>query len=132
FVAGIWGRWCRMALAANSGVRDRHRGEHAGSGPHHDHEMRVETQMKRFGIVLAFMLATMLLLPGFAGANSANTTYDYFMEAPNVSQASNGDRVAVTGEGMFSVNPKSASGEGSFTHTFAGGGSITGTWEATE
>jgi hypothetical protein len=54
------------------------------------------------------------------------------LEHPNVAEAPNGDRVAVTGEGIFGVNPKSVDAEGSFTHSFAGGGSLTGTWTATE
>jgi hypothetical protein len=54
------------------------------------------------------------------------------LQHPNVAEAPNGDRVAVTGEGTFGVNPKSVDAEGSFTHSFAGGGSLTGTWTATE
>jgi hypothetical protein len=36
----------------------------------------------------------------------------------------------VTGEGTFGVHPKSVSGGGSFTHTLAGGGTVSGTWTA--
>jgi hypothetical protein len=67
-----------------------------------------------------------------AGAkrNNASATYTYSMEQPNISRASNGDTVAVTGEGTFSVHPKSVSGGGTFVHTLASGGSVSGTWTA--
>jgi hypothetical protein len=54
------------------------------------------------------------------------------LEHPNVAEAPNGDRVAVTGGGTFSVNPAATDAEGSFTHTFASGGSMSGTWTATQ
>jgi hypothetical protein len=55
------------------------------------------------------------------------------MEAPNVSQASNGDQVAVTGEGEFQVHPKGVEASGRFTHTDSEGNVIaTGTWQATK
>ena len=65
-----------------------------------------------------------------AGAkrNNASATYAYTMEEPNVARASNGDTIAVSGEGTFSVHPKSVSGGGTFEHTLAGGGSVSGTW----
>jgi len=54
------------------------------------------------------------------------------LEHPNIAQAPNGDRVSVAGEGTFGVNPTSVDAAGSFTHMFAGGGSITGRWSATQ
>ncbi len=60
--------------------------------------------------------------------NNESATYEWHLEVPNVAMAPNGDTVAVTGTGTFGVHPKSASGGGSFTHTFAGGGSLTGTY----
>ena len=54
------------------------------------------------------------------------------MAAPNIGVAPNGDTLAVTGEGEFSVNPKDGSASGGFTHFFAGGGSVSGTWVATQ
>ena len=87
--------------------------------------------MKRFGLVLALVLVGMLLMPAVASAGNPSGRYMFEMERPNISRANNGDTVAVTGMGMFSTNPRSVSGSGSFTHTFASGGSITGTWTAT-
>ena len=60
--------------------------------------------------------------------NSQAASYKFFIEVPNIAMASNGDTIAITGEGDFAVHPKSASGGGEFTHTFAGGGSASGTW----
>jgi hypothetical protein len=49
-----------------------------------------------------------------------------------VARASNGDTIEIAGEGTLSVHPKSVTGSGTFTHNFAGGGSVSGTWTATE
>src|SRR6266508_2192241 len=87
---------------------------------------------QRFAPIATLVLALSLLAPVPALADSEPQTYFFELEAPNVAQAPNGDRVAVTEEGTFSVNSKSVDAEGSFTHTFAGGGSISGTWAATE
>lgn len=79
--------------------------------------------------LLALVLA--LVLPAGANATAPNNqaaAYEFFLEQPNIAMASNGDTVALTGEGDFAVHPKSASGGGDFTHTLAGGGSVTGTW----
>jgi len=84
--------------------------------------------MKRFVITLAIVFAGSLVVPAFASADSATAEYEFDLEHQNISQASNGDTVAVTGSGAFSVHAKSASGGGSFTHTFSGGGSVTGSW----
>jgi hypothetical protein len=82
---------------------------------------------------VALVVVTLsLVAPTSALANSESQTYMLVLEHPNVAAAPNGDQVAVTGEGTFSVNPKSVDAEGSFTHSFAGGGSITGTWTATQ
>ncbi|MGH2472711.1 MAG: hypothetical protein ACRDG6_09955 [Candidatus Limnocylindria bacterium] len=77
-------------------------------------------------------LTISLLAPATVIADSEPQTYLLVLEHPNVAMAPNGDTVAVTGEGEFSVNPKSAEGSGAFTHTFAAGGSMSGTWTATE
>ena len=50
---------------------------------------------------------------------------------PDEATASNGDTIVIVGEGTLSVHPKSATGSGTFTHIFAAGGSVSGTWEAT-
>jgi hypothetical protein len=90
--------------------------------------------MKRGPVLIAILaLAVSIVLPSTALADSATHTYQFHMEHPNVSQASNGDRVAVTGMGTFSVHPDSVRGGGTFTHTNAGGSVIgRGTWTATE
>lgn len=61
-------------------------------------------------------------------ANNESGTYEFELEVPNVAEAPNGDQISVLGDGTFSVHPKSASGGGTFTHTFASGGSASGTW----
>jgi hypothetical protein len=54
------------------------------------------------------------------------------MEEPNFGMAANGDQIAITGEGEFSVNPNSIDAAGAFTHTDSSGNVLaTGTWTAT-
>ena len=50
---------------------------------------------------------------------------------PNVARSADGDTVSVTGEGEFSVHPKSFVGEGTFTLT-NDGSTVSGTWTAVE
>jgi len=90
------------------------------------------SMFKRLVPIGVVVLALSLLAPAPALAHSGTQTYFFAMEAPNTAQAENGDSVAVTGEGTFSVHPKSVDAAGSFTHTFAAGGSISGTWVANE
>jgi hypothetical protein len=88
---------------------------------------------KGFVLVAVLTLALSMLLPATALANSATHTYEFDMEQPNISEASNGDRVAITGHGEISVNPKSAEGAGTFSHTTASGTVVgAGAWRATE
>src|SRR5918912_3493160 len=54
------------------------------------------------------------------------------MELPNVARAPNGDTLALTGTGVFSVHPKTVTASGTFTHDVVGGGTFTGTWTATD
>jgi len=82
-------------------------------------------------VVLTMILTPSLLTPASAVASSGTQTYELHLEEPNMAMAPNGDTVAVTGEGEFSVNPKSVEASGRFTHTYAGG-STSGTWTATE
>lgn len=89
---------------------------------------------RRSAWFLAFACSLLALAPGSALAtapNNESATFEWHLEVPNVAMAPNGDTVAVTGMGTFGVHPKSASGGGSFTHTFAGGGTLTGTYTAT-
>ena len=88
--------------------------------------------MRKLVRVCVLVLAASLLAPATALADSASHSFLVELEAPNVAQAPNGDRVAVTGHAMITVNPKSATGGGNFTHTLASGGTISGTWTATE
>ena len=52
-----------------------------------------------------------------AFASSQTQTYALHMEVPQVSQAANGDVVSITGEGLFSIHPKTVSANGNFTHS---------------
>ncbi len=55
------------------------------------------------------------------------------MEVPQVSQAANGDVVSITGEGLFSIHPKTVSANGNFTHSDSQGNVLgNGTWVATQ
>jgi hypothetical protein len=82
---------------------------------------------------LAVALAFFVLGPTSAVADSGSQSYQLHMEMANVSQASNGDRVTVTGEGEFSIHPKSVTASGEFVHTTSTGTVLaTGTWTATD
>ena len=86
----------------------------------------------KFALVAALVVALGAFVSG-AGATAPNNeagSYEFHFEAPNVAMAPNSDTFAATGTGTFSVHPKSASGGGNWTHTFAGGGSASGTWTA--
>src|SRR5215472_8155774 len=87
--------------------------------------------MKRLMLLVPGLAA--VLVPSAAGAGSAAHTYTLEMDAPNFGTAANGDTVMITGSADFSVNPKSAEGSGTFTHT-ASDGTVraSGTWTATE
>jgi hypothetical protein len=88
---------------------------------------------KKFVLVPLLALALSLLLPATALADSGTHTYQFHLELPNISEASNGDRVAITGMGEFGVQPKFARGTGTFTHTTATGTVLGGgIWRATE
>jgi hypothetical protein len=87
----------------------------------------------RLALVSAVALAAVAFAPGGAVAdpNNAPGTWELDLEVPNVSEAPNGDRISVTGTGVFSVHPKSVTASGSFTHTDAGGTVVgSGTWTA--
>ena len=82
---------------------------------------------------LALAVTLFVLGPAPAVAASGSQSYQLHMEMPNVSQASNGDRVSVTGEGEFSLHPKSVTASGEFVHTASSGTVLaTGTWTATD
>src|SRR5919201_4697562 len=87
----------------------------------------------RFALVAAIGVGLFVLAPGAAVASSGTQTFELHMEEPNTAVAPNGDEVAITGEGVFSVHPKSVEAEGEFTHTDSLGNVLaTGTWTATD
>ncbi len=55
------------------------------------------------------------------------------IEGPDEAMAENGDVVALSGQGTFSVHPKAVAGGGAFTHTNSAGTVLgSGTWTATQ
>jgi hypothetical protein len=88
--------------------------------------------MRRLILLALPLTAAVLLVPTIAVADSATHTYLLVMEEPNFGVAANGDQIAVTGEGEFSVNPNSITAAGKFTHSDSSGSvEATGTWTAT-
>jgi len=88
--------------------------------------------MRRLMLVVLSLAAALVLVPTAAVADSATHTYMLEMEGPNFGVAANGDMVTITGHADFSVNPKSADGTGSFTHTSSTGTVRgAGSWTAT-
>src|SRR5919204_4747562 len=80
--------------------------------------------------VLIAALAGLIFVPGQAAAttnNDESATYQLHIEVPNVAQSADGDKVSITGEGEFSVHPKSFAAEGTFTLT-DDGTTVSGTW----
>ena len=86
------------------------------------------------GLVALAAAGLLAVVPGPAAAdpNNASETWQLLIEVPNVASASNGDTLAITGTGEFSTHPKTVTASGTFTHNVAGGGSLTGTWTATD
>jgi hypothetical protein len=90
---------------------------------------------RRSALILVVAAALFGLIPAAAVADPNNEpgTWELHIEVPNVSEAPNGDRVAITGTGEFSVHPKSVDATGGFTHTNGAGALVAaGTWEATQ
>jgi hypothetical protein len=89
--------------------------------------------MRRLILLVLGLAAALVLVPTTAVADSTTHTYLLVMDVPNIGVAANGDRISITGEGEFSVHPKSGAAEGAFTHSTATGTVVaSGTWEATE
>jgi len=88
--------------------------------------------MKRqLGTVIAIVglvLGTGTLWQEPVSANSATETYQLHMDVPQITQAANGDTVALTGSGVFSVKPKTVTATGMYTSQASG----SGTWVATQ
>lgn len=99
--------------------------------------------MRRFSWPAAFVLALVTAMPLPVAADSEAVEFDYLIgtgllcelgipsACPDVAEASNGDTLELTGSGTLTTHPKTVTGGGTFTHTFAGGGSVSGTWQAT-
>ena len=91
--------------------------------------------MKRSILVVLAVVSLLMLgaTPALADSNNESATFQLHIEVPNVSEASNGDRVAVAGGGVFSVHAKSVTASGTFTHTTSTGTLVAaGTWTATQ
>jgi hypothetical protein len=77
--------------------------------------------MKRFAVVLAFLLAAAAVLAGSAGSRTSKSTFEVFVE-PTLSAASNGLTLETELEGSFNVAGKTASGSG--TYELMAGGTV--------
>ena len=90
-------------------------------------------------------IALLLTLPSanLVFADSGHREYNYLLgtgvlctlgipnACPDISMASNGDTVWVTGSGTFSIHPSSATGTGAFVHKDSSGNvRASGTWTA--
>jgi hypothetical protein len=81
--------------------------------------------------VVCVLLGTGTQRPAFASSQSR--TYELHMEVPQVSRAANGDMVSITGDGVFSVHPKTVGANGTFTRSDSQGNLLgSGTWVATQ
>jgi hypothetical protein len=89
--------------------------------------------MRRLILLALALAAAAVLVPTVAVADSATHTYLLEMGEPNLGVAANGEQIAITGGGEFSVNPNAVDAAGGFTHTDSSGNVLaTGTWTATE
>lgn len=80
--------------------------------------------------VLAVAVGSLVSAPALAAGQTE--TFLLELEVPNTAVAPNGDTVAITGEGEFSVFPNSIEAEGAFVHTDSAGAILaSGTWAAT-
>jgi hypothetical protein len=87
-------------------------------------------------LVLTLVLVISLMSAIGAAADSGSATYHYLLgvppiEGPDVTMASDGSTVTLTGTGTLSVHAKSISGSGTFTiKDSAGNVTSSGTWAA--
>lgn len=97
----------------------------------------------RLFTLLSVMSLLTAVSAGPAAADAEAAEYDFLIgtgflcglapsACPDVTAASNGDTVDITGSGTVMTHPKSVTGAGTFVHHFAGGGSVSGTWQATQ
>jgi hypothetical protein len=90
---------------------------------------------RRFALLFLVAGALVITWPAASSAtvpNNSSDTYQLFMDVPNVSQDAAGDTLGVTGEGTWSVHPKSTNVSGAFTFTAADGTTFSGTWTAND
>src|SRR6266498_3194067 len=86
----------------------------------------------RSALASVLALAVGLLISAPALAASETQTFMLELDVPNTAVAPNGDTVAITGEGEFSVFPNSIEAEGGFVHSNSAGTPLaSGTWTAT-
>jgi hypothetical protein len=86
----------------------------------------------RLALFVSFAVAVIVLAPTPALAAGQTQAFLLLLEEPNTAEAPNGDTVAVTAEGEFSIFPNSVEAEGTFVHSNSGGTvEATGTWHAT-
>ncbi len=78
--------------------------------------------------IVSLVLGTGTLWQEPVSANSTTETYQLHMDAPQITQAANGDTVALTGSGVFSVTPKTVTATGTYMSQVSG----SGTWVATQ
>jgi hypothetical protein len=80
--------------------------------------------------IFTFVVCLAASLP--ASATGETQTFLLVLDEPNTAVAPNGDTVAITGEGEFSVFPNSVEAEGEFVHRNSAGTVLaSGTWSAT-
>jgi hypothetical protein len=88
--------------------------------------------MRRLLVLVTLALVSLPLAAPAAHAGSTSGTFQ-LIAGGDFGRASNGDEVMITGEGKFSILPRSISASGDFTH-FAPDGTVRGfgTWTATQ
>ena len=103
----------------------------------------MKRKMRSLSLIAALALMLSVLGAGSVAADSGSANYVYLIATdflcgldpsacPAITMASNGDTLEMSGGGTLSIHPKSVTGGGTFTHHFAGGGSLSGTWTAKE
>ena len=98
----------------------------------------VKPQSKIFFVFFFALVLTLSLFLVSASHKSASYKYMIatgFLEehGPDIAMARNGDTIELMGEGTFTTNPKTITGEGTFVHKNAEGEVIgTGKWAATK
>lgn len=105
------------------------------------------SKLLKLSLILGLFLVIILLSASGVLANSEMETYQFLAAADSqcppppgappcpatAIASSNGDTIVIRGNGILTVNPKTASGGGTFEHLDPDGNVLgTGTWTATE